>query len=190
MHPINVGVEIQAIDSSLVTSPHPHTDQGITANYERLDGRQADSSSAPSCEVYNCPSSFTSPPTCFPSPRFGVPHNRHRWGILAASFTHIFSLSEVHPILIVGLSPDLFSPLYFAQLVRSRATRPGPGASLCSTSKCLDVRGGVLANGTPVQIRFRQGTPTGRSRGIPTMYHQQPKCAKSALGKFLIISPN
>ena len=76
----------------------------------------------------------------------------HRRGILAASVTHILSLSGVHRILIVGFSPDIFPPLYAQLVLRSRTTRPGPGASLCSTSKCLDVRGGVLANGTLVQM--------------------------------------
>ncbi|KIM35511.1 carbohydrate-binding module family 13 protein [Hebeloma cylindrosporum] len=114
---LNVGVGIQPIDRA----PKGGFCLGVT------------------CEVDNCPSSFTSPPTRFPPPQSGVPPAQPLYECPQASTGYTVT----------------FCP---AGTIPNYQTRPRSISPVRSTSKCLDVRGGVLANGTPVQIYDCNGT--------------------------------
>ncbi|KAF8147701.1 G-X-X-X-Q-X-W domain-containing protein [Crassisporium funariophilum] len=91
------------------------------------------------CEVDNCPSSFTSPPTAFPPPSSGVPPNQP-----------LYECPQAQTGYTVTFCPAGTIPNY-----QTRAPMIHPPGQ---PNKCLDVRGGIMANGTPVQIYDCNGT--------------------------------
>ncbi|KAL0955381.1 hypothetical protein HGRIS_001629 [Hohenbuehelia grisea] len=91
------------------------------------------------CEYQNCPNSFTQPPTRFPPPQSGVPPSPPLYECPASDTGYR-----------VTFCPSGEIPNY---QVRPRNITPKG-----SPNKCLDVRGGTLANGTPVQIYDCNGT--------------------------------
>ncbi|KAJ7592610.1 G-X-X-X-Q-X-W domain-containing protein [Mycena floridula] len=93
------------------------------------------------CEFGNCDTSaaFQQPPTRFPAPQSGIPPNAPLFECpqTGTGYTVTFCPSGTIPNLQTGAS-----------------TIQPTGHS----NKCLDVRGGVFANGTPVQIYDCNGT--------------------------------
>ncbi|KAH6879697.1 G-X-X-X-Q-X-W domain-containing protein [Coprinopsis sp. MPI-PUGE-AT-0042] len=90
------------------------------------------------CLVNNCPNAFTSPPTAFPPPNSTPPQ------------TPLYACPAADTGYTVKFCPDGTIPNY-----QTRANNIQP---FKSNQKCLDVAGGVLANGTPVQIYDCNGT--------------------------------
>ncbi|RDB19628.1 Extracellular exo-alpha-L-arabinofuranosidase [Hypsizygus marmoreus] len=96
------------------------------------------------CKYNSCPDSYTSPPTAFPPPASGVP---------PASPLH--SCPQAETGYTVTFCPTGELPNY-----QSRPNFINPGEN--NPNKCLDVRGNVQANGTPVQIYDCNGSGAQR----------------------------
>ncbi|TFK22300.1 hypothetical protein FA15DRAFT_671682 [Coprinopsis marcescibilis] len=90
------------------------------------------------CLVFDCQNSFTSPPTAFPPPTSAPPQ------------TPLYSCPALNTGYRVTFCPDGTIPNY--------QTGPNTIHNVRSSEKCVDVQGGVFANGTPVQIYDCNGT--------------------------------
>ncbi|TFK22304.1 hypothetical protein FA15DRAFT_622740, partial [Coprinopsis marcescibilis] len=95
------------------------------------------------CLVNDCPNSFTSPPFSFPPPSTTTPPP-----------TPLYACGPDDTGYRVTFCPDGTIPNY----------QPGPREihTIRSNNKCVDVRGGTLANGTPIQIYDCNGTGAQR----------------------------
>jgi len=91
------------------------------------------------CDSRGCPEAFSQPPTGFPPPASTAPSPPYyRCPVANTDYAITFCPT--------GTFPDQGQPIYFDY----------------SQNKCLDVRGGVFANGTPVQIYDCNGTQAQR----------------------------